>query len=416
MQYVLWVASFIGLWMTIVWLSILFLQDTDTKEKSLSTAQLPSVTIVVPVFNGKNVVLRTLESIKNLDYPPQKLETIVVDDGSSDTSAAVVQQFISLNQNMKVVLIRQAANKGKGASVNVALARASGDFFQVMDCDCRTEPNALRRMIACFHDVRVAAVIPTIKVETPRTAFEYGQRVEYIMSNLLRHLLSRMNTLFLTCAMAVFRTRVLRSVGGFDGNKQNLTEDLEIALRLRSKKYVTTMAYDAVAYTHVPKTFYAVWRQRERWFRGFLYNHNKYKSMIGNPDYGLFGLFQLPLNILGVLVLLVTTVFVTYGGLTNFWDFLARSLTINGYFWNHVLDFPTTKELLLGQDVQVVLPLMFGTALGIWLIVLAHKGVQEKVLRYAAHIWLYFLVSPYLTALHWLNSIFKELVRAKRKW
>jgi len=198
--------------------------------------------------------------------------------------------------------------------------------------------------------------------------------------------------------------------------EKNITEDLEVAFRLRSNQYIVSMAPEAIGYTKVPNDFKGLWSQRIRWFRGFIYNHIKYKHMIFRSKYGLFGTFQLPLNIFAVVLLLITVAIITFGTIRDSWEFLLRSVTIQGYFWKTLTDFPTIKELLLGQNIQVILPLFLGTVLGMWLIVIAHKRLQEKILRYVAYIWFYFLVAPTLTSIHWFTSITHEIFRTKRKW
>ncbi|MDO8661103.1 MAG: glycosyltransferase family 2 protein, partial [Candidatus Woesearchaeota archaeon] len=369
MQYVLWAVSFVSLWLTVLWLSVAsFGQEVQRKLVKPSS----KVSIAIPVFNGENGITRTLESLKQLDYPQELLEIIVVDDGSSDKSVKVAKEFANKNKTMNIVILQNKLNQGKGASVNVALARASGVFFAEIDCDSHVAPDSLLLTLAQFTSARVGAVIPSIKVDNPKTVYEKLQRVEYILSDLVRQLMARMNTLFFTHGvLCVFRTDVLRKVGGFDGDRNNITEDLEIALRLRANHYTINMSPCSIGFTRVPWSFQKLWRQRVRWFRGFVYNHIKYRHLIANPEYGLFGVFQLPLNVLSVALLLTTMVFVSYGLADSWWTFIARSFSVNGYFLNHVLDFPSIKEFFIGQNVQIVLPLMLGTALGLWLLVIA---------------------------------------------
>ncbi len=414
MQYVLWAVSFVSLWLAVLWLSVAsFGQEVQRKLVRPSS----KVSIVIPVFNGEHGITRTLESLKQLDYPQELLEIIVVDDASSDKSLQVAKLFARNNPQMTISVLQNSVNKGKGACVNIALARASGVFFAEIDCDSHVAPDSLLLSLAQFKNNRVGAVIPSIKVENPKTVYEKLQRVEYILSDLVRQLMARMNTLFFTHGvLCVFRTSVLRKVGGFDGDRNNITEDLEIALRLRANHYTIRMSPYSVGFTRVPWTFQKLWRQRVRWFRGFVYNHIKYKHLIANPKYGLFGVFQLPLNVLSVALLLVTVVFVSYGLIDSWWTFIARSITVNGYFLNHVLDFPSLKEFLIGQNVQVVLPLMLGTALGLWLLVIAHQRMKESLFAHVMHIWLYFIVAPYLTSVHWIATLVHETLRTKRKW
>ena len=418
MQYVLWAVSFVSLWLSILWLSVAFFgQDAPIR---MCTPK-ETVSIAIPVLNGakgsRRGIVRTLESIQQLDYPQELLQIIVVDDKSSDNTLQIVRQFMNSHKNMNITLLRHKVNKGKGAAVNSALEQASGTFFAVLDCDSRVASNCIRISLSLFDSPRIGAVIPSIKVDDPKNIYEKLQRVEYILSDLIRQLFGKMGTLFFSHGvLCIFRTRVVRSLGGFDGSRENLTEDLEMGLRLRAHHYDIKMSQHSLGYTFVPDTFRKLWRQRVRWFRGFLYNHLKYRRLIGNPDYGLLGLFQLPLNVISVVLLLVTMGFVSYGVIDSWTTFVARSLSVNGYFLNHVLDFPNLKEVLIGQNVQVLLPILLGSALGLWILVLAHRRMKEKLLRHAIQIWLYIIVGPYLTCMHWIASLAHDLLRTKKKW
>ena len=93
-----------------------------------------------------------------------------------------------------------------------------------------------------------------------------------------RKLLGSVDTLHITNALTLFKTNILRKVGGFD--QGNLTEDFEIAMKLRYNGYRIVMSEKGSFYTKVPGTIKRMWMQRVRWFRGFIYNNLKYRKMI----------------------------------------------------------------------------------------------------------------------------------------
>lgn len=411
-QYVLWAVSFISLWITLVWLNVLVLEP----QRAPKLKTLPRVTIALPCYNREAGLAKTIRSLVAMDYPARLLQFIIVDDCSTDRTLAEARWLQKHYPAYDIVVLAHAQNRGKAAAVNTALARATGELFACLDADTRVHPDSLQHLVPHLANRRIGAAIGQVKVDEPQNLYESLQRVEYILSNFIRRLWSNMSTLFVAPggALSLFNAETLRKVGGFA--EAGLTEDLEIALRLKSQGYDVLMEPRAITYTKVPQDWGALWRQRIRWYRGFVVNHLKYRSLFFDRSRGLFGMFQLPINVLSVALLLLTVLLVSYGGLYDLFQLLYRSLTINGYFLNHILDFPSMKELLLSQNVQVALPILLGTLLGVYLIYLAHRQMEERLLRNVHHIWLYFVLSPYVTTVHWVSALMQEAVRARRKW
>lgn len=412
-QYVLWVVSFISLWITLVWLNVLVLEP---RSRLRAAGKLPMVTITLPAYNEGKRLAATVQSLAELNYPRELLQVIIVDDGSRDNTFAEAVRLQKKHRGLDILPLRHARNKGKAAAMNTALAQATGDYFACLDAETRAHPDALKYLIEHVGRARVGAVIGQVKVQEFRNAYEYLQRVEYILSNFIRRIWSNMQTLFIAPggAFSLFSTAVLRNLGGFA--ESGLTEDLEIALRLKEHGYHVVMEPRAMTYTRVPQDWTSLWRQRIRWYRGFLVNHFKYRHLFFRRSHGLFATFQLPINVLSVGLLLLTIFLVTYGSVHDLYETLYRSLTIKGYFLNYVLDFPSFKELVLGQNVQVTLPIVVGMLLGLYLVALAHQEMRERLFTHLHHVGLYLLVVPYITTVHWISALMHEAFGTRRKW
>jgi len=411
-QHILWIVSFFTLWIVIVWLQVLYLKHPVNQKKR----ELPAITIGIPSYNEAKTIAKTINSIVQSDYPKDKIEIIVVNDGSKDNTVSVVNGLIKKYSDFDIKLFSKK-NGGKATAVNVALNQARGELFGVVDADSRIESDCFQLLIHHFDNKAVGAVISRIKVDKPAKLLERMQRFEYIMSNMIRSLMARIGTLALTPGvLSVYKTKIIRKLGGFDENRGNLTEDLEIAMRLKYHGYKVKMEPKSITHTKVPPSMGILWKQRIRWSRGFIYNYWKYRSMFFSKKHRLFGIFQMPINVLVILLLILNIGIIGYAFLNDTIEFAIRSATIEGYFLNNLISIPTLKELALGQNFRVMLPIIISTLLGIYLIILTHRIFKEKLMGNIIPVVSYFLFLPYFTTLNWLSSITKEILKTKKKW
>jgi cellulose synthase/poly-beta-1,6-N-acetylglucosamine synthase-like glycosyltransferase len=411
-QHIIWVVCFFSLWLIIVWLQFLY-QEYDQKKKKES---FPTVTVCVPAYNEEKTVAKTIKSIIESNYPTKKIETIVVNDGSTDKTANVIRQLIKEYKGFDIKLINKK-NGGKSSAINRALKIARGGLFAVVDADSRIDKNGIRLIARHFDDKNMGGVISRTRVENPRNIYEKIQKFEYIMSGMLRHIMAKIGTLSITPGvLSVYRTSILKDVGGFTKDRNNLTEDLEIAMRLKYNNYKVDMEARSVTHTNVPPKFSPLWNQRTRWARGFIYNHWKYRNMFFSKKHGFFGFFQMPINVLVVLLLVINISIITYMVSTDFFETIVRTITIKGYFISRLFEFPTMKAIILGQNLRIMFPLAVSALLGIILMLIAHRMFKENFFKNMAGIVIYFIFIPYFTTANWLVSVAKEITRSRRKW
>lgn len=108
-------------------------------------AGLPSVSVVMPAYNYERYVRRAIESALQQDYPAELLDVVVVDDGSTDDTAAVVRELIVKHPG-RIRLVQQA-NAGATAAINRAMAEATGDLLALLDADDVWLPHKTRRQV-----------------------------------------------------------------------------------------------------------------------------------------------------------------------------------------------------------------------------------------------------------------------------
>lgn len=268
-----------------------------SRKRATSTAT-PKVAMIVPCYNEEHTVRGTVESLLALDYPQEQLRIVLVDDGSTDATASVMDSFAHFPH---VTVIHQK-NQGKHVALNVGIEAApDADLIGCLDADSFVERSALREMIACFDDGNVGASTAAMSVHKPSTFIERMQNAEYILGIALRHILATVNGLYVTPGpFSVYRRDVVIELGGFR-NGHN-TEDMEMALRIQKAGYAIESAPLARVFTKAPRSVPALVKQRTRWTTGFLRNMlNEYRSLVGNPRYGALGLIVLPLGFLAII-------------------------------------------------------------------------------------------------------------------
>ncbi len=408
----IWVVAFVSLYISVFWIIV----STQSKSKELPKIKnLPFVSIAVPTWNEEKTIVNTLKSLINLDYPKDKLEIIVVNDGSNDKTAEVVKKFL-VNTKINYIKLVSQENRGKAGALNTALKLAKGEYFGVFDADSITSRKALKLMLPYFYSKDIGAVISPIKAFKPKNTIEKIQRLEYIFSSFIRKLMSSVGTLHITHGvLSLFRTGVARKLGGFDEKRnRNLTEDFEMALRLRKNHYQILLCEENVNYTKVPSSLKSLWFQRVRWFRGFIVNSFGYRDMVMRKRYGLLGRFQMPLEFLTLITVFTSVVIIGYQLVLSVYNFFMKLAILKLHFFDY-FKIPTLRQFVLDINYKVLFPFVVAFVAGIYLYIMAHKYVNEKW-KFHVVSFIYLFLYPLIRSAQWVHAFILETFRAKEKW
>lgn len=255
-----------------------------------------SITVIVPCWNEGTTVRGTVESLLALDYPKDLLHIILVDDGSTDNTWEVMQEY----KNHSGIQIVHKENGGKHTAVNLGISMAHTEFVSCLDADSFVTPSALKRMMPYFDDPTVMAVCPSIIVDSPKGPIQWAQKAEYQLSVYIKKMLGLMGGIHVTPGpFSVYRMEVFQKLGPY--REAHKTEDMEIAYRMQEHHYRIEQCHDAVVHTKTPKTAKALYKQRLRWIYGFINNTIDYRRLIFKPEYGTFALFTIPAGIFSIL-------------------------------------------------------------------------------------------------------------------
>lgn len=237
----------------------------------------PSVEVFVPMYNEEKVIKKTLEALLRSTYPVQ---IRLVDDGSTDNTVNIVAPYLEIYNH--VHLTRQR-NAGKSVALNRAIVTSESDIVVCMDADTLIAPDTVNCLIKRFRGPEVAAVSGNLRASNLSNWLTVNQDIEYIcISNYEREIFERINGIvILPGAIGAFRRSVLVELGGYDRNC--LTEDIDMALRIKERGYVIRDAKEAIGYTEVPQTLTMYLRQRVRWRMGILQVTFRYlRSRVNN--------------------------------------------------------------------------------------------------------------------------------------
>ena len=248
------------------------------------SGEFPRFSIIVPAKDEEVVVRRCLEGFLNLNYPKDRMEVIVVDGNSKDSTVRICSEF-SARYPETFKIIHEKESNGKPAALNIGLRSVNGDIVGVFDADSLPEEQTLRKVASYFRDPQVKAIQGRTtslnekgNILTRVIAME--ERVWFQTSLVGKENLRLFVPLTGSCQF--IRREVLEELGGWD--EDSLTEDVELALRLVEKKYLIKYVPDVCSGQETPSGLGTLFRQRVRWYRGYMETTLEYGRLLKSPN------------------------------------------------------------------------------------------------------------------------------------
>lgn len=388
-----------------------FVSAKKKRELLFSDKELPKVSVIIPVYNEEEGIERTLKTILASDYPKDKFEVIVVDDGSIDRSLELAKKF----ESQGVRVFAKKKNTGKGSALNLGIKRCKGEIVFSMDADTFVESQSLKKMTRYFKNKQVMSVSPAITIYKPKTILQRVQYIEYLLGLFLRKAFASVNAIHVTPgAFSAYRKSFFDKYGGYDEN--NITEDLELALRVQYKGYVIENCPEAPAYTIAPKKFSDLVKQRKRWYVGLMKNIWAYRKIFSSK-YGDLGLFVLPVAWFSIFFCILITLYFVFKALFELKNELILLSSIN-YDFENLFDiniyFIERLFFLIITNPIVLFVSSFMIIVGFYLSYASKK--LGKVHGLAINVPLYFLFFAVLFGFWWLISIVHVILGKRTLW
>ncbi|MDP3559260.1 MAG: glycosyltransferase [Legionellaceae bacterium] len=236
----------------------------------------PFVSILIAAYNEESCIARTLEGIKNQEYPAG-FEVILIDDGSGDNTVQIAEA-----SNLENLIILRANHGGKANALNFGLEQAKARYIITLDADTLLLKNAVQELmdkllsaqygtVACAGSIYVSNVQHNLmtKIQT----WDYFLAIAMIK----RSQSFLQGTLVAQGAFSVYEKKVLKEVGGWPNM---VGEDIVLTWALLNKGYYIDFAEKAMAFTSVPTTYRQFFFQRSRWARGLIEAFRRYPALL----------------------------------------------------------------------------------------------------------------------------------------
>ena len=369
-------------------ISLLF----NKKEKKPYLKQEKDVTVLIPIYNAKNSILQTIESVQNQKYCGN-IYINVIDDGSTDGSLELLK---SKNFDSNITII-ELNHKGKAFALNEGLQKVKTDYTITVDSDTILHPLAIRNIINKLENSneKTVATAGCLFVKNAKKSFitklqEWDYTLGIFGVKLLQG--NYNSTLVAQGAFSAYKTKMLKEIGGW----QNCVgEDIVLTWQLLSKGYETNFSKNAIAFTEVPEKFRKLGRQRKRWARGMIEAFKKVK-IYKSKEISFKSKFLMSLNIFFPFTDLALLIFIPLG----------------------LILLALGNPLLISWISLLVIP--FGLLLCL-LIEMRRRNMLKEIdcklekrskLAFIVYILLYaFILAPYC-----LIGYISELVNCKKKW
>jgi hypothetical protein len=239
----------------------------------LPPEQLPDVAVLVPCHNEEKVIASTLQALLALEYPGNKLEIVLINDGSTDRTVEEIVPFLERGSVRLVEVPAGLSARGKAAALNYGLNFVTKPVVAIYDADNRPEPGALRPLVEeLVLDPTLGAAVGFYRViNRNKNLLTRFLNIEGIGFQWIlqagRWML--MNFVMLPGTNYVIRRELLASLDGWDDT--SLTEDAELTIRVYQAGSHIKFVPSSVSWEQEPETLPVWFRQRNRWVRG--HNH-----------------------------------------------------------------------------------------------------------------------------------------------
>lgn len=260
-------------------------KERDEVDRLIATGSIewPMVSILIPAHNEEKVIEKTAQAMLALDYPEDRLEIMVINDGSRDRTADILNGLAAEDPRVRPYHVPEGqGGKGKSRALNLGRQQARGEVIAIYDADNQPEPDALKYLVAELElHPEAGAVLGKFRtINKDRNWLTAFINIETLSFQWMLQAgrWNWMRVATLPGTNFVVRQRLLELLDGWD--EEALTEDSEMSLRIYQEGFFIKFVPYSVTWEQEPESW-SVWlKQRTRWVRGNNYVISKFFHQI----------------------------------------------------------------------------------------------------------------------------------------
>lgn len=328
LEIVLWAQLGIFVFFYIAYLSLM-----SFKAKKPNNAHrriiFPGVSLIIPTYNEETTILQKLDNVRNLNYPKEKLEVVLIDSASTDDTVEIARKFQEHNTDLHLRLMVENKRKGKANALNQAFSCCTGEIVVISDADSLIEKDSLIQIVSNFADPVVGAAtgrqVLLNASQSIATNIERGYRDIYEVIRVGESQLD--STPIFHGELSAFRRNLIEDIAS-----DSVADDTELAIKIRRKGYRAIYDSDAKFYEYAPPTLKARIKQKQRRGMGLIQQFVRYRNLMFNRAYGKYGLLILPseffMHVVSPFLVVTLAVLSIYMIMTNSLYMLLVSLVL----------------------------------------------------------------------------------------
>ncbi len=255
--------------------SMLFIIGTKKKFPQIEVQNLLSATVIVAARNEEQNIERCLHSLNKLEYPDEKLEIIIVDDGSTDNTPELIDGFIKDKNRFKKITIPDSEKSrlaGKTNAVAKGIANANGEIILTTDADCTVKPSWVKSIVSYY--TKDVGVVNGYTTQSSKSNFHGMQALDFIYL-----LLVAAGSINLGKPISCignnmsYRKKAYEEAGGYENLPFSVTEDFILLMgihKLKKYKIIYPLEKDALVTSLACNSVKKLVHQKKRWAVGGL--------------------------------------------------------------------------------------------------------------------------------------------------
>lgn len=241
------------------------------------------VSVLVAARNEERNIRATIEALLAQDYPKKLVEVIIVDDHSTDATAAIIESYADRGVRLLSLRGSEALNSYKKLAITEAIRQSSGELMVATDADCEMGTRWLSTIVSLYEEKRPYLISSPVVYFKEKNIFERLQTLEFLyLIGLGAATIGNKQASTCNGANLAYRKDVFLKLGGFQGIDNLASGDDELFLHKVAAKFPDKIEFcksrDALVYTEAKESLGAFISQRKRWASKS--THYKKKSIV----------------------------------------------------------------------------------------------------------------------------------------